>query len=336
MSEWSTHRYWSEPYSGAACSPFSLRGLSLVGATLGWQALQAGARGARSKLVSQPQIRRCSVKASMRTITIGAITISVAVMIVVGCNTMFNLPATTGQANDACGGTTGVTCGTGLYCMYETGQCNETDTIAGTCQEIPTTCAQWYDPVCGCDGEDYANECSAAAASVNIETNGPCTGNHDICGGIQGLQCSDGYFCLFETAACGAGDATGVCIETPDVCSQEVVPVCGCDGVEYSNECEAWMAGTSVNNVGECEEEEEQICGGLLGLLCSDGEYCMYDIGLCGDDTSTGICEEIPEECSDVYDPVCGCNGLTYSNACEAAADGININTNGTCLELPE
>jgi hypothetical protein len=35
--------------------------------------------------------------------------------------------------------------------------------------------------------------------------------------------------------------------------------------------------------------------------------------------------------CLDVYKPVCGCDGLTYGNACYAFCAGVQVVSNGPC-----
>lgn len=35
--------------------------------------------------------------------------------------------------------------------------------------------------------------------------------------------------------------------------------------------------------------------------------------------------------CPAIYDPVCGCNDVTYGNACEAGCNGISEYTSGEC-----
>ena len=67
-------------------------------------------------------------------------------------------------------------------------------------------------------------------------------------------------------------------------------------------------------------------CGTNAG--CAAGDYCSKKEGDCG---GTGTCEERPAVCPDVWDPVCGCNGVSYGNACEAASAGVNVEHTGEC-----
>src|SRR5690606_38188867 len=115
-------------------------------------------------------------------------------------------------------------------------------------------------------------------------------------------------------------------------------PVCSCDGVTYGNECEAAAAGVSIFTPGECgSDPPNDECGGLQGLACDDGEYCNFPPDAqCGAADQTGTCAPRPEVCNDVYDPVCGCDDRTYGNACEAAAAGVSVASEGPCEPTAE
>jgi len=75
-------------------------------------------------------------------------------------------------------------------------------------------------------------------------------------------------------------------------------------------------------------------CGGLLGLGCPDGEYCSFpEDAFCGAADATGTCTKIPEVCTDIYLPVCGCDDQTYASDCQAAAAGISVASEGECAD---
>lgn len=74
------------------------------------------------------------------------------------------------------------------------------------------------------------------------------------CGGIGGFTCpSPTQWCdPAPTYACGAADLMGVCKVTYLFCAQVYVPVCGCDGTTYSNDCERVRAKVQLAHDGAC------------------------------------------------------------------------------------
>jgi hypothetical protein len=61
---------------------------------------------------------------------------------------------------------------------------------------------------------------------------------------------------------------------------------------------------------------------------CELAEFCQKPTGQCN---QTGNCMKKTETCPQIYDPVCGCDGITYPNACQADIAGIAIDFNGEC-----
>ncbi|MFQ5494703.1 MAG: hypothetical protein ACE5EX_04920 [Phycisphaerae bacterium] len=73
-------------------------------------------------------------------------------------------------------------------------------------------------------------------------------------------------------------------------------------------------------------------CGGIAGIPCGAGEFCKFPPGTCDIIDNQGVCVAIPATCPEIFDPVCGCDGVTYDNACFADAAGVSIDHAGECV----
>lgn len=238
-----------------------------------------------------------------------------------------------------CGGLLGTACDKGEFCNYPPdAQCGAADQT-GVCEAIPDACDAVLKPVCGCDDKTYGNSCEAASNGVSVAYEGECKADPggQACGSRGLGECADGEFCSFPPDAnCGRADAPGVCRKKPEACIEIYQPVCGCDGMTYGNSCEAESQGVSPETKGECGDPDPVRYCGLIGG-CEDGEICFYDVGDdCGILDAPGECLVPPTACTKEYNPVCGCDNVTYGNRCMAQAAKASVVSEGECGGNPD
>jgi hypothetical protein len=154
----------------------------------------------------------------------------------------------------------------------------------------------------------------------------PGLGENPPC--VEGATC-----CADGEWACNEGDGRSTCevLCTGKPCG---IGSKGCSANEYCerpvgacDDANVTGVGVSVAHEGECG----QACGGPLDVACPEGEFCKQELGACLDPAATGACAPRPQGCDAIFDPVCGCDGESYSSECSAWSSGVSAATYGTC-----
>lgn len=111
-----------------------------------------------------------------------------------------------------------------------------------------------------------------------------------------------------------------------------LVAACGANSPPNQPPQSSAPAGSGSAAPAPSSEPTGAICGTRGAAACPENMFCSYEPGAdCGETDKPGHCTARAEMCAEIYKPVCGCDGKTYSNACTAAAAAVGVRAEGAC-----
>lgn len=167
--------------------------------------------------------------------------------------------------------------------------------------------------------------------------------NENFCVFRQSVVIENGFDCPPMMPFFTPGDGFGVCGGRGELPDQLIDRI----GQEYPDREQPLPDNNTFNNTNntqtpvcstntDCGVGQTCINGTCVAegscasnLDCAETEFCAYSPGTCGE--GLGSCERRGDTCIDLFDPVCGCDGQTYSNSCYAGLAGVSIEATGAC-----
>ncbi|XP_055958196.1 agrin [Patella vulgata] len=192
-------------------------------------------------------------------------------------------------------------CAFGAVCMVN----EKNNTAYCKCKQ---KCKPVFAPVCGTNGVTYASECLLHKTScttqrrIRIKSRGEC-GIPDPC---EGEVCTYGAKCI---PSIDGSSHRCVCPDRCDTFGDSLgsTPVCGSNGIDYSNMCELHRA--ACNSMKEIRVKYYGKCDPCEKNKCKEPQVCQLD------ELRKPICK-CNFICYEDFEPVCGSDGRTYSNEC--------------------
>ncbi|GMF41303.1 unnamed protein product [Phytophthora lilii] len=179
---------------------------------------------------------------------------------------------------------------------YTSAEAND-DSCSFFCQDV-------FEPVCGSNGKTYSNACYLSLTS--------CESNGKITQAGSGECASTPASTTTPSPVTSSSDNASKSTVCPDACLGVYDPVSDENGVEYFNECYLEMA--------KCKRNDDS-AGKRLDIPRFSTEDAQRKLAFAPDYKGPPCGDML---CPDNYAPVCGSDGVTYTNECNLGITSCN------------